>query len=144
MAVSLWIILKWGVSDTSCRENQNTRITFNISSLPKIVSCMRSCRKIWWCHGNHRWRGSMAHARCTMVTVKRGYRRSEYVMRNCVFTVPVVPRTRLIVTLYAHCLSCYVLDIDVLVLVIFSYVTRWSWHLGIETCSSCLCLVHDF
>jgi hypothetical protein len=55
MIISHSVLLRMrNVSDKGCRENQNTHFMFH-KLLPKIVSFMRWCAKIWYSHPGHRW-----------------------------------------------------------------------------------------
>jgi hypothetical protein len=102
MKISRWVITKIrNISDKSCRENQNTDFMFgNLFS-------RKSCR-LW---GNV---GNMVQPDRPQMTVygacalHSGHLRQEYRHAFIIFnTATMVTRTRLIVTLYVRCLSCW-------------------------------------
>ena len=64
------------------------------------------CRKIWYSKTGHRWQFNTAHAHCVLDTW--GYKHALRICNTyCFSTVTVVMRTRLNVTLYVHCPSCF-------------------------------------
>jgi hypothetical protein len=90
------------LSDKSCRENQNTHFVFSDFFFRK------SCR-LWdnveeYGRAGQATDDGMSHARCMLDT--QGY---KYTLRicnaYCFSTATMVAWTRLIVTLYVHCLS---------------------------------------
>ena len=114
----------------SCRENKNAHlcsITFSRKSCR-----LRECQKIRWSKRDHKRRHNMVHTRCMLD--KRGYTRARAFTHPHFRSPTHAPmhartptqtntrmehfllfddknnsRTRLIVTLYVHCLSCFVL-----------------------------------
>jgi hypothetical protein len=102
--VSVWLLLR--MRNGANRENQNTHLLFNNSFLPK------SCR-LWDCID--------IYGRAVEVTddniiqllrfecriTKAVHARTQKICNtNCFLTETMVTRTRLIVTLHVHCLSC--------------------------------------
>ena len=125
MIVSRWILLKMGnMWDKSCRENQNTNFIFN------KIFFLKSCR-LWdnvKKYGEVRWATNdvtiwririscwiskatcthtHAHVRARARTRARAHTYiHKYVIFFLFFHGNNASLTRLIVTLYVHCLSC--------------------------------------
>jgi hypothetical protein len=111
MIIYRWIPLKMrNISDNSCRENQNTHFMFNkwsgkSSCLWDNVEKYGTARQarddsIMW-----RRRRSDLHAGW----LRQLYRHTLIIFNTYCFSMArMVTRTRLNVTLYVHCLSCYI------------------------------------
>ena len=94
------------VSDKSCRENQNTQFVFsNFFFFRKLCRLWENLEKSWRA-GQVRWQ----YGACAL---QAGYLKLQiHTLRLCntrCFSIAMVARTRLNVTLYVHSLSCCVL-----------------------------------
>jgi len=91
------------ISDKSCRETRNTHFVFN-----KVFrkSCLLWHNVEKYCRAGQATDDNMAHAHYMLVT--KGYKYAHRLFNIHYFsTVKMVARTRPIVTLYVHCLSCF-------------------------------------
>jgi len=96
------------ISGKSGRENQNTHSAFS-NFFSNIVPFMRQRRKILYSGTGHRWK----YGACALYA---GYLRPQiHTLRLCnthdFSNTTMVARTRLIVTLYVHFLSCSKIDV---------------------------------
>jgi len=92
------------VSDKCRTENQNTHFVFsNFFSLSKIVLFMRERGKILYSQKGSRWQygAGALHAGYLWLRIQ-----TQITYNYRFSTATMVTRTRLNVTLYAHCLSC--------------------------------------
>jgi hypothetical protein len=93
------------VSDRICRENRNTHFIFN------NVSFFRKSCNLWdnvekYSISGQATDDNMAHAHCVLDTY--GYKHTLRTRNTyCFSTASVLARTRLNVTSYVHCLSCW-------------------------------------
>jgi hypothetical protein len=124
MTISRWILRRIkNIWDENRIENQNTHFMSNNFFFPR-----KSCRlwnMIWWSQRDHKWRQNMAHTSCMLD--KQAYMHSRACIRPrsqahararththkyvILFfsAATMVTWTRLNITLYVHCLSCYLL-----------------------------------
>jgi hypothetical protein len=123
MPISRWIPLGIrNISNKSCRENYNTRLTSGDSPPPpRIVSFMWKCQKhfveseslqitIWRrvaCWIGYATR-AQENARACAPTLTQARALTHNAMCNtcCFRTTTMVPQTHLHITLYVRCLSC--------------------------------------
>jgi hypothetical protein len=96
------------ISDTSSRENQNTQFVFN-----NFFFFRKSCN-LWdnvekYCRAGQATDDNMAYAHCMLDT--QGYKCTyRLCITHCFSTATMVERTRLIITLYVHLLSLFILN----------------------------------
>jgi len=89
--------------DKDCSGNQNTHFMSNNSPPPKKKTC--------------HLRDNVAHAHCMLYT--KSYKHTLTKCNTyCFSTARTVARTRLDITFYVHCLSCYVNNRILLILLI--------------------------
>ena len=106
------------VSSKFCRENQNTHF-ISKNFFRKSCRLWHYCGKIWYSQTDHGWQYGTAHAHCMLDNY--GYRHTLRICNTyCFTTATMVKRTGLSVTLYIHCLSCFVWISDL------SYL-MWQW-----------------
>ena len=120
MTISRWILLRMrNVSNKSYRENQNTHFIFN-NVFPKIVPLWDNVEK--YCGAiDHRWQyGGALHAGLVRLhsrkhtpvfvhphALRNPHAHTEICRTYCFSMVTMVTWTRLNVTLYVHCPSCW-------------------------------------
>ena len=105
--ISLWILLRMRMfPDEICRANHNTRFGFST-----LFFLLKSCR-LWdnlgkYCIATRATDENMAHAHCMPDNYGNNTDTGTLIMLNnsCFSTSTMETRTRLIVTLYVHCLS---------------------------------------
>ena len=74
----------------------------------KIMGCEQHTKK-WVSRTGHRWQCNTEHAHCMFDAY--GFRHTLRVSNiYCFSTATMVTRTCISVTLYAHCLSCYMIN----------------------------------
>ena len=131
MIISYWILLRMrNVSNKSCRKNQNTHFMFNF--FPKVVPFI-VCKDMVepempqmtiWCMRVASWISKDTRAKIHFYAVQPHQHPTTHVLAHTqtrihthshtevcniylFSTATVVTQTRLIVTLYARCLSCH-------------------------------------
>jgi len=131
------LLLMRNFSDKSCRENQNTHLTFNKSFFSKNCAVY----EITWTiiEEPDRWQYSTVHALCMLDTEGQKY---TLTIRNtsCFSTATMVTRTPLSVTLYVLCLSFLYGIITVAVIQSVKIGLRKNLNFNrLKDCFWCLC-----
>jgi len=105
VTVSRSVLLRMiNVSDKSCRENQSTHFVFGYFFWLK--SCHLCDNVENYCRTGQATDDNVTLAHCMLDT--KGYKHTLRICNTyCFSTAKVVARTRLNVTLYVHCLSCF-------------------------------------
>ena len=130
MKISRWILLRMRAVLDRCKENQNTRFMF--SNVYQKSYRSSDNVKVRWSRRGYKWRQKMGHTsymvdkqsyihhshahadapRQTHATrasaLAHAHTHTQICNTYCFSTAAVVRRTGLNVTLYVHCLSCYV------------------------------------
>jgi len=117
------------ISDKRCRKNKKeTHFTFSNIFPPQIVLFTRQCGKRWYSHtavDDNIWRMRIA-CWVTKTTHTLG------ICNTHSFPKTTVPRTRLNITLYAHCVSCSIRACDFIQY--FLYSKRKETQIKIQCC----------
>jgi hypothetical protein len=98
--------LEWEIVQNKAVEKIKTHILCSVTLFRKSCRLWDNVEK--YCRAEQATDDNMAHAHCMLDT--QGYKHTHRICNTyCFSTATVVAGTRLNVTLYVHCLSCYML-----------------------------------